>query len=128
MAARIRVAYDRVLPDARPPLRLRLAPRRAADRACCDSALCEAARRGSRLRALLVARERLADGRAVAPLRADLAALAHFARGFEATLTVDNVFDKDPPHYPSSLFGILYDTANATALGRYVSLQLLKQW
>jgi iron complex outermembrane recepter protein len=61
-------------------------------------------------------------------LRADLAALAHFARGFEATLTVDNVFDKDPPHYPSSLFGILYDTANATALGRYVSLQLVKQW
>jgi len=61
-------------------------------------------------------------------LRADLAGVASVARGFVATLTVDNVFDRDPPLYRNSLYGILYDTANASPQGRYVSLQLVKRW
>ncbi|MDM7955795.1 TonB-dependent receptor [Blastomonas sp.] len=50
-----------------------------------------------------------------------------FARGFSAALTVQNVFDRDPPFVDRSL-GFGYDPANADVLGRFVALQLKKRW
>ncbi|MGA0599296.1 TonB-dependent receptor [Caulobacter sp. KR2-114] len=48
-------------------------------------------------------------------------------RGLSLSLTIQNLFDTDPPFY-NSPFGIGYDPANATALGRLASLQLTKAW
>ena len=48
-------------------------------------------------------------------------------RDLSLSLTVQNVFDSDPPFYNSPL-AIGYDPANADPLGRLVSLQLTKVW
>jgi len=42
-------------------------------------------------------------------------------------LTVQNLFDRDPPFYDAPE-GVAYDGANANVLGRYVSLQLTRSW
>ena len=48
--------------------------------------------------------------------------------GFAATISVRNIFDKRAPEFPNNDFGVGYDTANASAEGRYVSVHLLKKW
>jgi iron complex outermembrane recepter protein len=48
--------------------------------------------------------------------------------GVEATLTVDNLFDNDPPRFGNSLQGVLYDPTNADPFGRYISLHVIKRW
>lgn len=48
-------------------------------------------------------------------------------RGFTVALNVQNLFDRDPPFYDSPS-GVGYDATNADALGRFVSLQLSKDW
>lgn len=48
-------------------------------------------------------------------------------RDLSLSLTVQNLFDTDPPFYDSPL-GVGYDPANADPLGRVVSLQLAKVW
>lgn len=48
--------------------------------------------------------------------------------GLTATLSIRNLFDREPPTLLSNTFGIAYDPANADALGRFVSLSLLKRW
>ena len=47
--------------------------------------------------------------------------------GLSLGLTIQNLLDTDPPFYDSPL-GIGYDPANATALGRVVSMQMTKAW
>lgn len=49
------------------------------------------------------------------------------ARGISAALTVQNLFDRDPPFVDRSL-GFGYDPANADVLGRFIALQIKKQW
>ncbi len=51
-----------------------------------------------------------------------------FLDGLRATLAVENLFDEDPPVFLSNSQGLGYDTANANALGRFVSLRLSKRW
>lgn len=48
-------------------------------------------------------------------------------RDLSLSLTVQNIFDSDPPFYDSPL-AIGYDPANADPLGRLVSVQLTKVW
>jgi iron complex outermembrane receptor protein len=51
--------------------------------------------------------------------------------GSRASLSVRNLFDKDPPYvqYLSSNFpGANYDSTNASPLGRFLSLQVAKKW
>ena len=48
-------------------------------------------------------------------------------RDVALSLTVQNLFDTDPPFYNSPL-GVGYDPANADPLGRVVSVQLTKTW
>lgn len=51
----------------------------------------------------------------------------HWGQGLTATVSVRNLFDKDPPFYDfSSGFG--FDPAQADVLGRVVALQLIKRW
>jgi hypothetical protein len=47
--------------------------------------------------------------------------------GTAVSLTVHNLFDRDPPFYDAPE-GIAYDAANANVLGRFISLQLTKAW
>lgn len=47
--------------------------------------------------------------------------------GVEAALNVQNLFDEAPPFYDNPQ-GLGFDPANATLLGRVVSLQLIKRW
>lgn len=47
---------------------------------------------------------------------------------FRATLGIENVFDRDPPIFHSTISGLLYDSMNANPFGRYVSLRLEKLW
>lgn len=47
--------------------------------------------------------------------------------GLSVTFSGQNLFDRDPPFYDSAL-GAGYDAANASALGRMVSLQISKHW
>jgi outer membrane receptor protein involved in Fe transport len=53
-------------------------------------------------------------------------------RGLTLALDVQNLTDEDPPHVsvPSSLqtFDFGYDATNASAMGRFVSLQISKRW
>ena len=49
------------------------------------------------------------------------------ARGLSAALTIQNLFDRDPPFVDRSL-GFGYDPANADVLGRFIALQIKKQW
>lgn len=48
-------------------------------------------------------------------------------QGMKLALSVQNLFDRDPP-FTDSPQGIGYDAANADALGRFISLQLTKSW
>ncbi len=50
-----------------------------------------------------------------------------WTKGLSAALSVQNLFDTDPPFYDDPQ-GVGYDTANADPLGRFVSLQLTKRW
>jgi outer membrane receptor protein involved in Fe transport len=50
-----------------------------------------------------------------------------WAKGLSAALSVQNLFNADPPFYDDPQ-GVGYDTANADPLGRFVSLQLTKRW
>lgn len=52
---------------------------------------------------------------------------AGWSKGLSAALSVQNLFDADPPFYDDPQ-GVGYDTANADPLGRFVSLQLTKRW
>lgn len=47
--------------------------------------------------------------------------------GLTLALSVQNLFDADPPFYDSPL-GVGYDPANADPIGRQVALQLVKRW
>jgi outer membrane receptor protein involved in Fe transport len=47
--------------------------------------------------------------------------------GLSLTLSVQNLFDRDPPFYDNPL-GVGYDPANADPLGRVVAVQLAKRW
>jgi outer membrane receptor protein involved in Fe transport len=51
-----------------------------------------------------------------------------FLNGLDATLSVRNLLDNDPPLFTDSLLGVLYDSTNASPFGRYVSLRLSKRW
>ncbi|MEQ8959659.1 MAG: TonB-dependent receptor [Coleofasciculus sp. C2-GNP5-27] len=57
---------------------------------------------------------------------------ATFARGFlqDTTLSasVINIFDSDPPEIGEANQFVRYDTGNATALGRYIRLQISKRF
>ncbi len=46
---------------------------------------------------------------------------------FEIGLNVRNAFDEDPP-FANTPIGIGFDAANASPIGRFVSLQLRKRW
>lgn len=48
-------------------------------------------------------------------------------RGLSAAVTIQNLFDRDPPFVDRSL-GFAYDPANADILGRFVAVQVKKQW
>ena len=48
-------------------------------------------------------------------------------QGLRLALNVQNLLARDPPFYDSPA-GVGYDAANADALGRFVSLQLTKDW
>ena len=47
--------------------------------------------------------------------------------GVEVALSVQNLFNEDPPFYDSPL-GVGYDPANASPLGRTVALQISRRW
>ena len=47
--------------------------------------------------------------------------------GLDVAMNVQNLFDEDPPFYDNPQ-GFGFDPANATILGRVVSLQLTKRW
>ncbi len=47
--------------------------------------------------------------------------------GLEGSLNIQNILDEAPPFYDNPQ-GLGFDTANATLLGRVVSLQLIKRW
>jgi iron complex outermembrane receptor protein len=47
--------------------------------------------------------------------------------GSSIALSVSNLFDRDPP-FIGSIYGLYFDAVNASALGRFVSLQLVAQW
>jgi outer membrane receptor protein involved in Fe transport len=51
-------------------------------------------------------------------------------KGFRATLSVENLFDKSPPFvdFNDRVTGINYDATNASPRGRFVSLTLQKSW
>jgi outer membrane receptor protein involved in Fe transport len=63
-------------------------------------------------------------------LRFDGAGMATggFLNGFSAILSVQNLFDEDPPLFPNSLQGLLYDAANASPVGRFISVQFVQKW
>lgn len=48
--------------------------------------------------------------------------------GLSVTLAVQNLFDNDPPLFPNSLQGVLYDSINANPFGRFVSMSVMKRW
>lgn len=47
--------------------------------------------------------------------------------GTSVSLTVQNLFDRDPPFYDAPE-GVAYDAANSDVIGRYVALQLTRSW
>jgi len=47
--------------------------------------------------------------------------------GLEMALTVQNLFDTDPPFYDSPQ-GVAYDAVNANVLGRFVAFQVTRKW
>ena len=50
-----------------------------------------------------------------------------WGRGLALTFNVLNLANEEPPFYDSPI-GIGYDAANTNALGRQLSLQLVKRW
>jgi outer membrane receptor protein involved in Fe transport len=48
--------------------------------------------------------------------------------GTGVALTVTNLFDRSPPFVDDQLQGLGYDPANASPLGRFISLQLHKSF
>lgn len=64
--------------------------------------------------------------------RLDLSSVLSSAawKGTALSLTVQNIFDEDPPFVDASAVGInvQFDQANATALGRFIALQVEKNW
>lgn len=62
-------------------------------------------------------------------LQYDLTAMLKSLRATHAGITVSviNVFDRDPP-FVGSIIGTYYDGANATPLGRFMSAQLTTRW
>jgi iron complex outermembrane receptor protein len=50
--------------------------------------------------------------------------------GFRVTLTLQNLFNEDPPgfNFPPGTAFLNYDAANASPMGRFVSLQVSKHW
>jgi iron complex outermembrane receptor protein len=50
--------------------------------------------------------------------------------GFQAAVSVQNVFDRDPPYvlFDQYVAGLHYDPTNASVLGRFVSLRLSKEF
>ncbi|MBP7703738.1 MAG: TonB-dependent receptor [Caulobacter sp.] len=59
--------------------------------------------------------------------RWDLSGTFDWASGLQGILSVQNVFDADPPFY-DNVRGYGYDPANADPLGRVLSLQLSRRW
>jgi outer membrane receptor protein involved in Fe transport len=57
-----------------------------------------------------------------------LAAGGSWLDGFNATLSVSNLFDREPPEYLNSQIGLRYDAINASGTGRYLTLRLVKNW
>lgn len=55
---------------------------------------------------------------------------AGWANGLRAALSISNLFDQNPPRTTSSVgvSGIYYDSANASIVGRFVSLTITKAW
>jgi outer membrane receptor protein involved in Fe transport len=52
---------------------------------------------------------------------------AGLAQGLDLGLSVQNLFDRDPP-YARSPFNLGYDPSHANPLGRVLSLSLRKRW
>ena len=53
------------------------------------------------------------------------------AEGVDASLSVQNLFDEDPPFANNGIVGVAgtgYDRENANPLGRFISIQLTKSW
>lgn len=49
--------------------------------------------------------------------------------GLDASLSVSNLFDQDPPEFlGDNQRGLLYDAANSHARGRFITLQIRKHW
>lgn len=48
-------------------------------------------------------------------------------RGVKTSLIVRNLFDEDPP-FVNNPVGVGFDPANASSLGRFVSVELVKDW
>jgi outer membrane receptor protein involved in Fe transport len=68
------------------------------------------------------------DGQHTVDLQARLTPTDHGPlRGVTVLLNVRNLFDADPPFYNNSQ-GFAYDPANADPVGRFVSLQLTREW
>ncbi|MGB6308791.1 MAG: TonB-dependent receptor [Steroidobacteraceae bacterium] len=57
-----------------------------------------------------------------APALPGLLSRLHFS------LSVLNAFDRDPPYLVTSIPGLNYDASNTSPLGRFVSLQISKEW
>jgi iron complex outermembrane recepter protein len=54
-----------------------------------------------------------------------------FLKGVRISASVQNLFDRDPPRIGSAstlIPGLNYDSTNASALGRFVSLTIQKKW
>jgi iron complex outermembrane recepter protein len=52
---------------------------------------------------------------------------ASILRGVRASLTLENAFDRSPPHV-NDLVGFGYDQGNASPLGRFAAFQVSKSW
>ena len=50
--------------------------------------------------------------------------------GFQAALSAQNIFDRDPPFvlFEQQVPGLHYDPTNASVLGRFISLRLSKEF
>lgn len=51
-----------------------------------------------------------------------------FFDGFGVTVSAVNLLGERPPVFLQNTFGLGYDTANANAIGRYLSIQITKDW
>ena len=54
--------------------------------------------------------------------------LSGLLSGIFVNLSVINIANRNPPYVRSEYIGLNYDTANASALGRFVTLQVSKEW